>query len=185
MLFRSGPLYVGTLAPHKGPDVIVRAFGMLPPGVDATLSLHGSENGYETYAAGLRTLAGHDGRISFPGPFSRGELGGVLADLDVLVVPSRWYENAPGVIFEAFAAGMPVIATDLGGMSEFVKPGKNGLLFALEDTEDLAGQLLTLIGDESLLGRLRAGIEPVKTVGEYAGELIELYGTLAVTSDRK
>ena len=158
---------------------------MLPPGVDATLSIHGSEKGYESYAAGLRALAGDDRRVSFPGSFSREELGNVLAELDVLVVPSRWYENAPGVIFEAFAAGMPVIATDLGGMSEFVKPGKNGLLFALEDAEDLAGQLRTLIEDRSFLGRLRAGIEPVKTVGEYAGELIELYGTLADESNRQ
>ena len=106
-------------------------------------------------------------------------------DLDVLVVPSRWYENAPGVIFEAFAARMPVIATDLGGMSEFVRPGKNGLLFALDRAEDLAGQLRTLIEDRSLLGRLLAGIEPVKTVDEYAGELIELYGTLAGRSGRQ
>ncbi|HVD45551.1 MAG TPA: glycosyltransferase, partial [Rubrobacter sp.] len=120
----------------------------------------------------------------FPGPFSREELGSVLVDLDVLVVPSRWYENAPGVIFEAFAAGMPVIATDLGGMSEFVKPGKNGLLFALEDEEDLAERLRTLIEDRGLLERLCAGIEPVKTVGEYAGELIGLYGTLAGRSGR-
>jgi glycosyltransferase involved in cell wall biosynthesis len=106
-------------------------------------------------------------------------------DLDVLVVPSRWYENAPGVIFEAFAAGMPVIATNLGGMSGFVRPGKNGLLFALDDAEDLAVQLSTLIEDRSLLGRLRAGIGPVKTVGEYASELIELYGTLAGRTGRQ
>jgi glycosyltransferase involved in cell wall biosynthesis len=170
--------FVGTLAPHKGPDLLVRAFMMLPPEVDATLAVHGSEKGYETYAAGLRALAGDDGRVSFPGPFRREELRRVLAGLDVLVVPSRWYENAPGVIFEAFAAGMPVVATDLGGMSEFVRPGKNGLLFALDDVEELAGRLRTLAAERGLLGRLRAGIEPVKTVGEYAGELVELYGTL-------
>jgi len=177
--------FVGTLAPHKGPDVLVRAFEMLSPEMDATLSLHGSDRGYETYAAELRALAGNDPRISIPGPFSREELAGVLVDLDVLVVPSLWYENAPGVIFEAFAAGMPVIATDLGGMSEYVRPNKNGLLFALGDAKDLAGQLRTLIEDDSLLGRLRAGIESVKTVGEYAGELIELYGTLADGSGRQ
>ncbi len=170
--------FVGTLAPHKGPDVLVRAFMMLPPEVEATLAVYGSERSYESYAAGLRTLAEEDTRISFRGPFSRDEIGGVMADLDVLVVPSRWYENAPGVIFEAFAAGMPVIATDLGGMSEFVRPGKNGLLFTLDDAEDLAGKLGRLAGEERLLERLRAGIEPVKTTGEYAGELIDLYGTL-------
>jgi glycosyltransferase involved in cell wall biosynthesis len=170
--------FVGTLAPHKGPDVLVRAFRKLPPKVEATLAIHGSEEGYEAYAGELRALAGGDARISFRGPFPREELGSVLAGLDVLVVPSRWYENAPGVIFEAFAAGMPVVATDLGGMSEFVTPGKDGLLFSLDDADDLATQLRTLAAEAALLEHLRAGIEPVKTVGEYAGELIELYDTL-------
>ena len=47
----------------------------------------------------LRALAGGDGRIEFAGPFAREEVGDVLSGMDVLVVPSRWYENGPGVIF--------------------------------------------------------------------------------------
>ena len=170
--------FVGTLAPHKGPDTLVRAFRMLPGSADATLSIHGGGEGYEDYVRGLRHLAGGDARISFPGAFSRGELSGVLEGLDALVVPSRWYENAPGVIFEAFAAGMPVVATDLGGMSEFVQHAKNGLLFGPEDAGDLAGQLRRLAEEPGLLARLRAGIGPVKTLGEYADELLDLYDTL-------
>ena len=170
--------FVGTLAPHKGPDTLVRAFRMLPGSIDVTLSVHGSEQGYEPYARGLRGLAAGDRRISFPGAFSRGELRGVLEGIDALVVPSRWYENAPGVIFEAFAAGIPVVATDLGGMSEFVEHGENGLLFGLEDPKDLAGQLRRLAEETGLLAKLRDGIGPVKTVGEYADELLELYDTL-------
>ena len=175
--------FVGTLAPHKGPDTLVRAFGMLPGSVDATLSLHGGGEGYGDYLRRLKDLAGGDGRISFPGHFPRGELAGVLAGLDVLVVPSRWYENAPGVIFEAFAAGMPVVATDLGGMSEFVRHGGNGLLFALEDAGDLARQLRRLAEEPGLLARLQNGVGPVKTTGEYAGELLSLYGTLLEERD--
>jgi len=170
--------FVGTLAPHKGPDILVRAFQMLPPDADATLSIHGSGKGYESYADGLRDLAGDDRRISFRGAFAREELGSVLAGLDILVVPSRWYENAPGVIFEAFAAGMPVLATDLGGTSEFVKHEENGLLFGLEDARDLAGQLLRLVKEPGLLARLRDGIGAVKSIGEYADEMEELYDTL-------
>ncbi|HET7272872.1 MAG TPA: glycosyltransferase, partial [Rubrobacter sp.] len=170
--------YVGTLAPHKGPDVLLRAFGMLPSETGATLSIHGSEKGYESYAGELRGLAGDDGRISFRGAFAREELRSVLAGIDVLVVPSRWYENAPGVIFEAFAAGAPVVATNLGGMSEFVRHGRNGLLFGLEDAQDLAGQLRRLAEEKDLLPELRAGIGAVKSVGEYADEIEKLYDTL-------
>jgi glycosyltransferase involved in cell wall biosynthesis len=102
-----------------------------------------------------------------------------MSTLDVLVVPSRWYENAPGVIFEAFAAKMPVVATNLKGMSEFVKHGENGLLFELENPQDLSRQLRRLSQESGLVKRLRAGITPVKTVAEYADEMEELYASLS------
>jgi glycosyltransferase involved in cell wall biosynthesis len=171
--------FVGTLAPHKGPDLLVKAFRMLPRDLDATLRVHGGGGGYEDYVARLRLLAGEDRRIDFPGAFLKEDLGRVLAETDVLVVPSRWYENAPGVVFEAFAAGLPVVATDLGGMSEFVRDGENGLLFGLEDARDLMRQLRRLAEEPGLLEGLRRGIGPVKTIGEYAGELEKLYASLA------
>ena len=167
--------FVGTLAPHKGPDLPVRAFQMLAPGLDATLRVYGGGEGYEDYAEGLRRLAAGDARIELSGAFAKEDLGRVLAGIDVLVVPSRWYENAPGVIFEAFAAGLPVVATDLGGMSEFVRYGENGLLFPLDDAGALAQRLRRLAEEPGLLRRLRNGVPPVKTVGEYAGELESVY----------
>jgi glycosyltransferase involved in cell wall biosynthesis len=170
--------FVGTLAPHKGPDVLVRAFRMLPPGIGARLSIHGGSEGYAPFAKELRELAGNDGRVSFCGAFSRQELRRIFSEIDVLVVPSRWYENAPGVVFEAFAAGVPVVATDLGGMSEFVRHEGDGLLFELEDAEELSRQLRRLAEEPVLLEHLRRGIKPVKTLGEYAGELEGLYATL-------
>ncbi len=126
----------------------------------------------------LRGLAGGDRRITFAGPFPREEVGYVLSGLDVLVVPSRWYENQPGVILEAFAVGIPVVATDVGGMSEFVRHEENGLLFERESVEDLARQLRRLGEEPGLIGRLRAGIGPVKTVEENVDELEVLYNTL-------
>jgi glycosyltransferase involved in cell wall biosynthesis len=170
--------FIGTLAPHKGCDILIRAFKSLPPGLDATLTIYGNLERFESFVENLRGLARGDERIDFAGPFPRENVGRVLAELDTLVVPSRWYENAPGVIFEAFAAGVPVVATDLGGISEFVRHQENGLLFALEDAGDLARQLRRLVEEPALLERLRAGIGPVKTVEQYAGELEELYDTL-------
>ncbi len=169
--------FVGTLAPHKGPDTLVRAFKAAPD-LDARLDIYGDPERYAAYAEELRSLAADDGRISLHGLFSRGELGRVYSEIDVLVVPSRWYENGPGVIFESFAAGAPVVATDLGGMSEFVRHGENGLLFRPEDAGDLARQLRRLCEEPGVLERLREGIGDVKTVGEYAAELERLYDTL-------
>jgi glycosyltransferase involved in cell wall biosynthesis len=167
--------FVGTLAPHKGPDLPVRAFRALPRDLDATLRVYGGGEGYEDYLEGLRRLAAPDARITLAGAFAKEDLGRVLSGIDVLVVPSRWYENAPGVIFEAFAAGLPVVATDLGGMSEFVRHGENGLLFPLDAAGELAGLLRRLAEEPGLLRELRDGVPPVKTVGEYAGELERVY----------
>jgi glycosyltransferase involved in cell wall biosynthesis len=167
--------FVGTLAPHKGCDLLVRAFGSLSD-ANVTLTFHGSGGEeFGEYETELRSLVNGDARISFAGLFPREKLWEVLSGIDVLVVPSRWYENSPVVIYEAFAAGVPVIATDLGGMSEVVEDGKNGLLFGLNDERALTDCLRRLIEEPGLVGRLRVGVPPVKSVEESAVEMEGLY----------
>jgi glycosyltransferase involved in cell wall biosynthesis len=170
--------FTGTLAPHKGCDILIRAFRSLPRELDATLSIHGNVERHKSFIQELRQLAGDDERISFAGPFQRAKVGRVLSEIDVLVVPSRWYENAPVVIYEAFAAKTPVIATDLGGMSEVVEHGKNGLLFELDNVKGLARQLQRLVEEPELLDGLRDGIGPVKTVEDSMDEMEQLYEEL-------
>lgn len=170
--------FTGTLAPHKGCDILLRAFKRLPPDLDATLTIHGNLQRFRPYIEKLRGIAGDDRRIKFAGPFERHRVGEVLSEIDVLVVPSRWYENAPVVIYESFAAKTPVIATDLGGMSEVVEYEKNGLLFELENVEDLARQLHRVAAEPDLLDRLRAGIGPVRTVADSMDDMERLYREL-------
>ena len=170
--------YMGTLAPHKGCDTLIGAFQKLPADTEATLTVYGDPGRYPDYYESLREQAAGEERVTFAGPFPREKIGEVLGGMDVLVVPSRWYENGPGVIFESFAAGIPVVATDLGGLSEFVKHRENGLLFALEDEEDLARQLRLLYEEPGLIKRLREGIGHVKTVGENVDELESLYASV-------
>lgn len=170
--------FMGTLGPNKGADTLVRAFQELSADRDATLTLHGGTRDYKDFEREVRELAAGDPRIRFAGPFPREEIAQVLAGMDVLVVPSRWYENAPGVIFEAFAAGTPVVATDLGGMSEIVEHDVNGLLFPLENHAGLARQLRRLCDEPGLLRRLGEGIGHVKTVAENAAEIEPVYEQL-------
>jgi glycosyltransferase involved in cell wall biosynthesis len=176
--------FIGTLAPHKGCDVLIQAFRQLPSELDATLTIHGSLERFKRFVKLLRELAEGDERITFAGPFPASEAGRVLSELDVVVVPSRWYENAPLVIHEAFSAGVPVVATNLGGMAEAVEAEKNGLLFELEDATDLARQLRRLGEEDGLLDRLRAGTEPAKTIQEEADEMEALYASLLSENGR-
>jgi glycosyltransferase involved in cell wall biosynthesis len=76
--------------------------------------------------------------------------------IDILVVPSIWREPFGRVCIEAFAASVPVLASDIGGLATIVKDGRNGFLFSPGDTDRLAKILDSLIKDRDQLRLLRA-----------------------------
>ena len=77
----------------------------------------GSDAHYGDYGGVLREMCdGHD--VKFCGSLDRQRIGQAFAAIDCLVMPSLWLENSPVVIQEAFAAGVPVIASGQGGMAE-------------------------------------------------------------------
>jgi GT2 family glycosyltransferase len=99
--------------------------------------------------------------------------------VDLLVVPSVWIENAPFIIREAFAAGAPVVASDLGGMSEMVRDGENGRLFPAGDAAALAKIFKELADRPGDLARLRAGITPPMSIADDASYCRAHYVALA------
>ncbi len=166
--------YLGQIEPLKGVHLLVQAFRrIMAP--DATLTLHGDDAKNPTYTDELRRLSGGDPRIRFAGPFKRNGRATVLRNLDIVVVPSRWYENAPIVIAEAQAMGTPVIAANLGGMAEVVRDGVDGLLFAPDDVDDLARCLQRVVDEPLLLPGLRTAIIFPRTVMDDARELLCRY----------
>jgi glycosyltransferase involved in cell wall biosynthesis/GT2 family glycosyltransferase len=164
--------FVGTLAPHKGVEVLIRAFRSLGRS-DLTLDLHGSPTTHAGYVAGLRRLAEGDPRIRFHGAFAEGEQARVLSGLDLLALPSVWWENSPLTVLEALAAGIPVVASAIGGLPEIVAHGDTGLLVPASDVEALRRAL-----EDVTEGRLLAGARdpvPLPTPADGARELEELY----------
>jgi len=168
--------YIGSLAWQKGVHVLVEAFNELPQdGVE--LRIHGDPTVFPDYAARLRQSATHPA-VRFMGPVPLDRVGEALAGVDVLVVPSLWFENSPLIIQEAFALKIPVIASDLGALPEKVRHGVNGLTFAPGDAGGLRAALQRLLDEPDLLPSLRAGIGPVKSMDEHARELERLYSDL-------
>ncbi len=170
--------FMGGLVRHKGVHTLIEAFRAVPRGAPAELKIYGDPSRDAGYFEHLERLAEGDGRISFLGPFDAEKVGSILSEVDVLVVPSAWYENTPLVVYEAFAAKTPVVATDLGGLSEVIEHGRNGLLFGVDDAQDLSGQLSRFLTEPTLLSGLREGIEPVRTVADSVDELEQIYGDL-------
>ncbi len=171
--------YLGSWIPPKGLHVLIEAFnGIAEP--QASLHLYGHAlpyEGYEDYEENLRALI-RSPRIHLEGSYSNDDVGQILADLDVLVAPSIWYENSPLTIQEAMLAGVPVITSDLGGMSELIQDGVNGLTFRPRDADDLRAKMLRLIQDTSLRRRLRPRSDAVKDLAASAREHVELYEML-------
>ncbi|MBA3994682.1 MAG: hypothetical protein C0469_14285 [Cyanobacteria bacterium DS2.3.42] len=171
--------FIGTLFEHKGVDLLIKAFLALPADAKCDLSIYGSTDQFPEYGKKLLDMAA-DGsqnakKITFKGTFPQAQFGEILANLDVLVIPSRWYENTPLVMQSALATKTPLIATDLGGMAEIIEHGKTGLLFKLNSAESLKEQLLRIVTDPSLLTSFRAAIKPERSVQDMVDDIEKIY----------
>jgi glycosyltransferase involved in cell wall biosynthesis len=159
--------YVGGLAEHKGVHVLVEAFRALPAR-DLTLAIHGDPAVHPDYAAELRRRAAGDARILFHGPFPEGGQGDVLRGLDVVVLPSLWWENSPISLLEARASGAWVVASRTGGVPEIL-PEAAGRLVPPGDVDALREALA-----DATAGPVPAAPAP-RTLAEEAEELEALY----------
>ena len=163
--------YLGGLSPHKGVHVLIDAFRRLEdPGI--TLDLHGSTSLAPAYVDALRAAAAGDPRIRFRGPYAAGEQSRILGGLDLVALPSIWWENSPLVALEALAEGVPVVVSAIGGMPEVVPPGA-GLSVPPRDPAALADALGSAASGRALAEALPP--LPLKTVSEGARELLDLY----------
>jgi glycosyltransferase involved in cell wall biosynthesis len=126
---REGPgdyfLFLGRLSAEKGVDTLLGAWSLGEP--PATLVIVG--DGPE--AASLRAIAPTG--VEFRGQVAADEVPAIMASARALMIPSRWYEAAPRTITEAYAAGVPVIASDIGALSEAVQAGITGYLVRVDD----------------------------------------------------
>lgn len=170
--------FIGGLSEHKGAHLLISAVRSLPENVHWELKIYGKSDVDPRYFEKLKQLAGDDQRIRFCGTFPNQIIGRIFAGLDVLVVPSVWYENTPLVIYSAHAAGCPVIASNLGGMAEVVEHEMNGLLFEVGDIAGIAGALERLAQDRKLLQRLADNTRGPKSISDYVMELQDIYNDI-------
>jgi glycosyltransferase involved in cell wall biosynthesis len=166
--------YVGTMAPHKGVHVLLEAaMGLARP--DWTLDLVGNPDIDPEYGARLRAMAAGDARIRFRGSIAPEAHDSLWESLDLLVLPSLWWENSPLAVLEALAAGVPVVASRTGGVPE-VLPETAGVLVPPGDVGALRAALEGVLDGRLLAGPLAA--LALKTAREGADELGALYAGL-------
>ncbi|MFN0150791.1 MAG: glycosyltransferase family 4 protein [bacterium] len=148
-------LYTGRLAEEKGLPTLLRAAALVP---EARVLIAGEGEMRER----LEALAARAPGVRWLGHLPQGEVARLQLGALAAIVPSEWYENLPLAVMEACAAGVPVIASDIGGIPEMVESGKTGYLFPPKDAEALARAMRAMLAD-------RAG---ARAMGERARALV-------------
>ncbi len=171
---RQGPgdyfLSLGRLSAEKGIDTLIRAWSEPdPPG---RLVVVGDG------PTGQALRASAPPSVEFRGQLHPDEVLPVLLGARALLLPSRWYEAAPRSIVEAYAAGVPVVASDIGALPEAVEHGLTGYLAPVDDAAAWAGASRRLLDDElcvQLGGAARARWEQRHSPGRALTDLEDAY----------
>lgn len=170
--------YIGQLGAHKGVHLLIDALREIG-GSDLTLSIYGSEQQDPNYSADLRQRA-QGLPVSFEGTFAVEKLAHVLAGLDVVVIPSTWYENSPLILLQALATHTPVVVSDVAGLTEFISEGENGFAFRRGDRSSLATILRRFAEAPELAHRMSLNTQYERTPGDMVDDLLTMFGQYGV-----
>ncbi|MCB9422030.1 MAG: glycosyltransferase family 4 protein [Ardenticatenaceae bacterium] len=165
--------YIGGLSWQKGVHILIDAVNQLPA-AGIKLSIIGDTTAFPEYVARLKQQAKHPG-ISFNGRMPSSQLWATLAQIDLVVVPSLWYETASLIIQEAFAAGVPVAASHIGALHERLEDEVDGRFFPAGNSIALRDILATFLNNRVELEKLRTGIKPVRTMREHLQDINFIY----------
>jgi glycosyltransferase involved in cell wall biosynthesis len=163
--------FIGRLVSEKGLWPLLEAFERQRAA--RSLVLIGEGPLQEDIAAHLRLSPIRD-RVRLRGYVPPEELREALAGASLVVLPSIWPEPLGLVALEALACGLPVIASDIGGIPEVIVHGVNGALVPHGDADELARALDRVLGDDAMYERLRQGVRtlPVPTYRDVARRLV-------------
>lgn len=180
---RKGFLYVGRLAPEKGLQVLQDATRALALRGPAPAPMQVQVAGTGPLAAALVAGSALPGGLQLLGELPLTEVQQRMARAMALVLPSICLESFPRVLVEAFAAGLPVIASRLGALAELVQHGETGLLFAPGDAQGLAEQMDWAAAHPAEMARMgrraRAVYEAEYTPQRNLARLLAIYAEAA------
>jgi glycosyltransferase involved in cell wall biosynthesis len=175
--------YFGRIDRAKGPDLLARALKKIPK-VSVQIDIFGiSQSAGPDYVYDL--LAAHaqqDPRLTLRAAIMPDNVVGVMAEYDLVAVPSRWLETGPLVALEAFAAGVPVLGADLGGIAELVQNGINGFLVPPEDDAAWAAAIASLAENRHLVQQMCGRITRPRSMEAVADDMAAIYSAVIAAS---
>nr|WP_211176424.1 glycosyltransferase [Brasilonema sp. UFV-L1] len=142
-------LFVGRLSPEKGLKTLFLAWEKLAGKIP--LKIVGEGPLSDEVASTAQRLTD----VEWLGKQPKTRVLDLMKDAQVLIFPSLWYEGFPLVIVEAYAVGLPVIASNLGSQSSLIEHGRTGLHFRPGDPEDLVAQVEWVLTHPIALAQMR------------------------------
>jgi glycosyltransferase involved in cell wall biosynthesis len=166
-------IFLGRINPFKGLHLLLEAILDMPAHL-IILDIYG-QTGDDAYEHEWRTKTAGRANIFWKGKLRQEEVVHTMQQYDALCLCSTFSEMSPLVIQEAFAAGIPVIASNVYGNAEQIKSNVNGLLFRFKDVASLKEQLQRCINEPALLKQLKTNLTVPRSFKEVADAYIELY----------
>lgn len=167
-------VFVGTLRPTKGPQVLIAACSKIANRNDIEVQIWGAASD-KAFEDDLKRRAGRIKWIHFRGTFPQEKLPDVLRENHVVVIPSLWHENTPLIALSSLAARRVLIVSDTGGLSSLVEHGVSGFVFPIGDSGVLASLMVKLSEDRELVRKVSGAVPKPYTVNEYVSKMLEVY----------
>lgn len=166
--------FIGRITEIKGVKVLIEAFNKINQKTE--LYICGFWN--QSIKRELANLIKNQNIYLKDPIFTNQQKKDFFSKIDVLIVPSIWFENCPLVILEAFATKTPVIASDLPPLRELIEDNKTGLLFKVGNPDELAKKIRFLIHNPYMIKKMSLQIDRIKTIDENAEEMEKIYKEL-------
>jgi len=172
--------FFGQVNPYKGIDILLKAVALLPKPIrkKVRVEIHGAnlEQQEGSYQQAVKALLDKVGKaVVFQGAYEQHEMPELLNAVDWAIVPSVWWENSPMVIQEALACKVPLIVSNIGGMSEKVKDGVDGIHFRHGNPADLANVIERCVLSPEIRDELQQNIQPVLSLDDCVAEHQRIY----------
>ncbi len=166
-------IFIGRISHFKGVDIMLSALKLLDKN-KIQLDIYGTASD-ETYLQTCHEIAAEMSNVVWKGSLHPELVIETIQQYDIICIPSAVSEMGPFVLKEAFAAGIPAIASNVYGNAEQITDGINGWLFNFNDIIDLKNKLQLLINDPLLIEKASQHILPVKSFETVADEHEKLY----------
>lgn len=175
-------VFVGRISHFKGVRELIQVFNQLSY-LNIHLDIYGKSGDNDEYISNCKNIAERGATVCFKGNIDPANIISTLSQYDTLILPSTFSEMSPLVIREAFAAGIPVLASDSRGSQEQITDGVNGWLFRMNDWNDLSEKLQWLACHPEVIREAARHLPQSRTFVEVAKDYDTLYKSILKSSE--